>query len=179
MATATQPVPTRITMEEYLHTTYRPEVDFVDDHIEERHLGETPHSLLQAELAFWFRLHRKEWNVRVMTELRTRVSSTRIRIPDVCVVPIDLALQERVRKSPALIAIEILSPEDRIGRVIPRLKEFLAMGTLNVWLIDPQDRIGYVCTTAGLDLAEIRLTVPNSPVYLDLAELFASLDETH
>ena len=166
-----------VTLDEYLRTAYHPEVDFVENHIEERNLGETSHSLLQAELAFWFRSHKTEWDVRVMTELRTRVSADHIRIPDVCVVANDSALAERVRKTPPLIAIEILSPEDRLHRVIHRLNEFLAMGTPHVWLFDPADRVAYTCTPGGLNLVKSdRLSIPNSPIYLDLPELFAALD---
>ena len=74
MAALTQPNPSYLTIEEYLSTSYHPDCDFVDDHIEERNIGDTQHSLLQVELGFWFRLRRDEWNIRVMTELRTRVS---------------------------------------------------------------------------------------------------------
>jgi hypothetical protein len=36
-------VKTPISVEEYLKTSYRPDVDYVDGHIEERHPGEKTH----------------------------------------------------------------------------------------------------------------------------------------
>ena len=35
---------TLVTMEQYLTSAYSPDFDFVDDHVEERTLGERPHS---------------------------------------------------------------------------------------------------------------------------------------
>lgn len=177
MAAATQPVPALFTLDQYLHTSYRPDCDFVDGLIEERNVGELKHSLLQIELGYWFRLHRTEWNVRVMGELRTLVSASRVRIPDVCVAYDDDAMKDQVRRQPALIAIEILSPEDRLSRVIPRLEDFRLMGVENIWLIDPEDRTAYTYSKGGLQLISApRIQVANSPIYLDLPELFASLD---
>ena len=176
MAAAIQTVPDLLTMEEYLHTSYRPDCDFVDDHVEERNVGELEHGLLQMEFGFWFRSH-KEWKVRAVSEFRTRVSEKRVRIPDVAVVREDEALRERVRVTPPLIAIEILSSEDRMPQVLLRLKDFLDMGVVHVWVFDPQERVAYTYTRDGLKLVESgRLKVPETPIYVDLGELFSALD---
>lgn len=168
---------TSYSMEEYLRTAYHPDCDFVDGRIEERNMGETTHGLLQAELAFWFRLHKTEWGIRVISELRTRVGSDRVRIPDIAVVLNDAALQEQVRVTPPLLAIEILSPEDRLPRVTKRLHDFLIMGVENIWLLNPQKRTAFIYTESGLQRADgPRLAVPNSPIYLDIPEVFSALD---
>lgn len=169
-------VPVELTMDEYLHTMYHPDCDFVDGHLEERNLGEFEHSTLQAEIASWFVQRRKEWNVRVTTEYRTRVSPTRVRIPDISVFLVGGSV-EKVRVTPPLLAIEILSPEDRLPRVVARLNDFVAMGVPNLWLIDPEERSAFIYTRDGLRLIEeTQLTIPNSPIYLDLPEVFSALD---
>ncbi len=170
--------PQTLTIEEYLNTTYRPDCDFVDDHIEERNLGTPKHSLLQMELGFWFRSHRSEWKVRVMGDVRTRTRRTRVRLPDVAIVREEnLDLEEKVLTSAPLIAIEILSPEDRLPRVVVRLEEFLAMGVTHVWVIDPVERLTYTMTPAGLQpFHQARLEIPGTPIYLDLSGLFSALD---
>jgi Uma2 family endonuclease len=176
MAAATQTVPALLTLEEYLHTVYHPDCDFVDGHLEERNLGETAHGLLQMQLGFWFISHAAEWKVRVISELRTRVSSSRIRIPDVSVVFDDAALAERVRQTPPLIAIEIMSPEDRLTRVVKRLDDFVQMGIENIWLLDPDERVAYTFSKFGLKLSESdRLTVAGTPIFLDVPAIFSSL----
>jgi len=165
-----------ISLQQYLRTTYEPDCDFVDGFLEERRMGENAHSTIQVELIYWFRHRQDEWKIRVKSELRTRVSDTRVRVPDVCVVAADARL-DRILETPALLAIEILSPEDRLPRVLIRLKDFLAMGVPNVWLIDPIERAAFVYTSSGLRLVEeTRLSVADSPIYLDLPGLFAALD---
>ncbi len=165
-----------MTLEEYLHTAYSPDCEFVDGRIEERNLGEFSHSLLQGELVFWFRSRRDEWNIRVMPEFRTRVGERRVRIPDVMVTHND-GIKDPVRQQPPLIAIEVLSPEDRLPRLLIRLADFLKMGTEHIWVFDPEERTAMVYTETGLRLVEEpRLTVPGTPIYVELAELFACLD---
>jgi Uma2 family endonuclease len=177
MAVATQPITALLTLEEYLRTSYHPDCDFVDGVIEERNMGGTKHGLLQMQLGYWFISHQAEWKVRVIGELRTRVGETRVRLPDVAVVPQDAALDEEPCTTPPLIAIEILSPDDRLPRVVQRLDDFLAMGIPHVWLLDPLERVAFVHTASGLKLVGTpRLSVPNSSIFLDLPELFAALD---
>ena len=72
MAT-THPTPLTqlISVEEYLNTTYRPDVDYVDGEIEERNLGEFDHGDLQATISGMLRDRREDWGVRVVVETRT------------------------------------------------------------------------------------------------------------
>lgn len=176
MAVATQPLPALLTLEEYLHTAYHPDCDFVDDHIEERNMGEYEHNNLHAALIAWFFVRGTEWNVRVLPEQRTRVTRTRVRVPDICIVPRDGEI-ERVRVTPPILCIEILSPEDRTSRAVRVLNDYLAMGVANLWLFDPIDRVVFTYTAAGLKLVEdTRIAVAGTPIYLDLPELFATLD---
>ena len=139
-------------------------------------MGTIPHSLLQAELAFWFRSHQVEWAIRVLTEVRTRTSPQRVRLPDVAVVRDDNVLREQIRSTAPLIVIEILSLEDRWNRIIPRLDEFVAIGVEHVWILDPTDRAAYTYTPQGVKLVhETRLNLPDSPIHLDLPQIFAAL----
>lgn len=177
MVAATQTVSALVSLEEYLRTAYDPDCDYVDGHIEERTLGETNHGLLQGELVFWFRSHKDEWHIRVIPELRTRVSQTRVRIPDVTVAMDDSAMREQVRATPPLVAIEVLSPEDRIPRLTQRLHDFFVMGIPNIWVLDPADRTA--STYSGQVLQRVwgdRISVPNSPIYVDLPAIFSALD---
>ena len=176
---ATAPVVSRaeISLDDYLQTIYHPDCDFVDGHLEERNVGDVSHSLLQAELAFWFRSRGAEWNIRVMTELRTRVSSSRVRLADVGVAYNDLAMKDKIREKPLLIAIEVLSPEDRLARMLVRLADFWKMGIRNIWVLDPAERAAMMYTEDGLKAVESdRLTVVDTPIYLDLSEVFSALD---
>ena len=168
--------PALLTIEEYLHTSFRPDCDFVDGHIEERNAGDLLHSLLQVEVAFWFRSRQQEWHIRTMTKLRTRVSASRVRLLDVSVAYDDAAMSERIRATAPLIAIEILSPEDRLPRALVRLKDFLKMGIRNIWLLDPEERVAFLYSEAGLKRVEtVRLEVAGTPIFMDLDQVLTGL----
>jgi hypothetical protein len=74
----------RISVAEYLSTTYRPDRDYVDGEVRERNFGESDHSRLQMRLIMFLGAREKEWGIVVVPEQRVQVKPTRFRIPDVC-----------------------------------------------------------------------------------------------
>jgi Uma2 family endonuclease len=175
MATASA-LPEPISIEEYLASSYEPDLEYVDGVLEEKNMGERDHGFLQMAIGAWFFNHRAEWKIDVLGEYRTRVSKTRVRLPDVCVVW-QGAGEERVRVTPPLLCIEILSPEDRPGRVMRRLDEFVAMGAENLWILDPSDRSAATYSRFGMKAVEgDRLEIAGTGIYLDVKTIFATLD---
>jgi Uma2 family endonuclease len=87
-------------------------------------------------LAIWFGTHEDEWQIVVTTGQRVRVSSGRVRIPDVTRVRPG-ALNEDVLSVPTLGAIEILSPDDAFSRMAEKSQDYRKMGIEKIWLIDP------------------------------------------
>jgi Uma2 family endonuclease len=170
MATTTRPL---TTIDEYLHTSYRPDCDYVDGELQERNLGELDHAEVQGALLMWFRNHDKEWNTRTVPELRIRVGRTRFRIADVCLISRDAPV-EQVPQHPPLAVIEVLSPEDRVSRYQERLDDYRKMGVRHVWVVDPQNRRGYDCST-GSWIETMSFAIENSPIAVDLAAIFAEL----
>jgi Uma2 family endonuclease len=165
---------TLVSLEEYLKTSYEPDCDYVDGVLEERNLGERDHSWLQKALTAYLANRERNWNVLVFPELRLRVSSTRVRIPDLCIFLRDAPV-EQVPANPPLVCIEILSPDDRWSRMEKRIQDFLAMGVGHVWVFDPQERQAFDCTKTGHRLVtEDLLEAP--PVSICLSELFAELE---
>ncbi len=169
-------ISTLLSLDEYLHTNYKPDADFVDGVIQERNLGEIEHSTFQIAIGSWFWSRRTEWGIHPVTKQRIRVNPTRVRVCDVVVLPI-AARREKVTSTPPLVCIEILSPEDRLARAKLVLTDYLQMGVQNIWLIDPIRRAAWVFDTAGLHEADpTRLSVLNTPIHLDLTEAFAAID---
>jgi Putative restriction endonuclease len=74
---------------EYLTSCYRPDRDFVDGRVPERNAGEHDHAAVQAALILWFGERQNEWNIEVLPEQRIRVSPTKFRVPDICLVSLD------------------------------------------------------------------------------------------
>ncbi|MDP9039307.1 MAG: Uma2 family endonuclease [Acidobacteriota bacterium] len=170
------PVSHLLPVEEYLTTTYRPDVDYVDGHIEERNLGEFDHGDLQFGIANFLRNRQQEWKIRVVGETRVQVSPSRFRIPDVCVIAAGLA-REPIIRTPPLLCIEILSPRDTLNAMRKRVQDFLTMGVPEVWIFDAATRTAHVVTASATTAQTTgTLMLPNSPVCLRLAEVFATLD---
>jgi Uma2 family endonuclease len=164
------------TVREYLSTSWSPDREFVDGRIEERNLGEKEHSLIQRYLTFLFMLKRAEWGVEVFPELRTQVAATNFRVPDVLVVRAGEAF-ERYLTHPPLIAIEILSSEDSLRKMQEKFTNYQRFGIPNIWIIDPEPRLAYRYTAAGLEQVQTcELAVPETPIRVVLSELFAELD---
>jgi len=171
---ATVPIP----VSEYLRTVYHPDCDYVDGEVQERNLGTQTHSLVQKMIAAIFLNRRKEWRLRSLTEQRVQVSATRYRIPDVCVVQSDTAI-EPILQTPPVLCVEVLSPEDRFSRVQVRVQEYQRMGVGHVWVIDPETREVWTAEgMAGLvPLDGTSLRVPGMDAAITLAEIFEEIDE--
>src|SRR5690242_1299743 len=127
-------VETLISVEEYLNTSYDPDVEYVDGVIEERNVGDRLHSSVQRNVIV--ALCRKYPAIKVWPEWRSGVTPTRFRLPDVCVTLHDP--KTKVLLEAAFLVIEILSEDDRMTRVMERLGEFEAKGVPHIWLIDPR-----------------------------------------
>ncbi len=171
MATQTALMP----IEQYLHTSYSPDVDYVDGFIEERNLGEFDHARLQLLLSMLIGNNEPQWNVIGIVEQRIRVSGRRVRIADIAMLHAD-APREPVTETPPFVCIEILSPEDRLSRARTVLQDYLSMGVEHIWLIDPLRRVSYIYDATGLHEHEGPLTAANTPISIDVEALFARLD---
>jgi Uma2 family endonuclease len=149
-----------IPIEEYLRTIYEPDEDYVDGTVEERNLGEYDHNAAQKVLLFWFARHEKQWGIRVIQEQRIRLSSTRVRIPDVSIFPREFLI-EQVFTRPPLIAIEVLSPEDRHSQMQEKINDYRSFGVSKVWIFDPKQRTGWDASD-GNWIRHQRFTMPGS-----------------
>ena len=161
-----------IPLSEYMATNYRPDREFVDGEIRERNVGKYEHARVQALLARWFGNHEQEWGVQVVTEQRVRVSATRVRIPDVALLP--LGPQPDVIVKAPLLVIEILSPDDTYSDTQERTRDYREMGVETIWIIDPKTRSGRMCSGAEWVEAS-RLEVKGKPLFVNLPDIFSQL----
>ena len=163
---------TQLSLENYLESTYEPDCDYVDGNLEERNGGEWDHSRLQLKIGAYFLGNYEPIGMRVVPELRIRVTANRVRIPDLCVFLSDP--HERIPSTPPFLCIEILSPEDRMSRVEVRINDYLAMGVSFVWIIDPETRQAFTATAAeGLREVKCGTLLTSAPVIkMPLASVF-------
>jgi Uma2 family endonuclease len=139
---------TLVPVEEYLKTAYRPDCDYVDGRLVERNVGENDHSFIQKRLLLFLSRMESSLGIYTIQEQRVQISPTRFRVPDLCVMAGGRP-SEAIFRTPPLICIEVLSPEDRAGRLQERIEDYLGFGVREVWVIDPQGRRAWAHTAEG------------------------------
>jgi Uma2 family endonuclease len=159
-------------VEEYLRTSFEgSDCEFLDGEIVERNMGELPHGDVQLTLGSLLRQLRKTLGIRVSTEVRVQINARRFRIPDISVWRDD-NIGTRIPTVAPFLAIEILSPEDRMVRMLPKIQEYLSIGVEWVWVIDPEEKAalsysrkhpeGAVVTTLRTENPDIEIPLENA-----------------
>ena len=171
------PTSTMVPLAEYLHTSYRPDRDWIDGEVKERNMGEGQHALIQAFFIMFLGQRQRAWGVRVLPEQRVQVSETRFRVPDVCMARVSDPF-ERIVRVPPLLCVEILSWDDRMTEIQERVDDYFAMGVQAVWVVDPRRRRAFAAGSGGFLYPERdALIVEGTPVNVPVAEIFVELDE--
>ena len=166
-----------MTVEEYLHTPFDgPDRDYVDGEAIERNMGELPHARLQARLIQVLSVLAETLRLQVLPEIRIQVAATRFRVADVAVWRAG-AIGQRIPTVPPFLVVEILSQEDRLVRLQPKIQEYLAYGVEWVWVVDPDERraLSYSPADPGGILVD-ELRTQNPDLTIPLADLLSALD---
>ncbi len=166
---------THVPLEVYLSSSWEPDAEYVNGAIEERPMGEWSHADWQAAILEFFRTRRHEWNIRAAAELRVQVAPGNFRVPDVTVLDRNLPVEQIITRPP-IAAIEILSPEDSLSRMLIKLREYELMGIKTILVLDPN---GPHYRYSGGALAELTATsfdMPGSACRFDLEGIKKLLD---
>ncbi len=98
------PTTTLIPVDEYLSTSYTPDVDYLDGCLEERNVGTKPHGKMTFHIAKML----ENRGLAAFIETRLRINPTRFRVPDVCAYLTEP--DEDVFTTPPLLCVGVLSP---------------------------------------------------------------------
>lgn len=159
-----------VPVEEYLTSSYRPDMDYVDGHLEVRNLGELDHARLQRALLEAFLIGAEDWRIEVLQECRLQVSSNRFRVPDLQVLSLDGPEPERIVTFAPLLCVEILSSRDTFKRIEKRVQDYSNMGVGHVWLFDPKDlgRVMVVHEGVSRWTSDRMLSIAGTDIAIDL-----------
>jgi Uma2 family endonuclease len=84
---------------------------------------------------------------------------------------------EQILTHPPLIAIEILSKDDRMGQMQERIDDYLKFGVRYVWIINPGTQRAWVYTKeGGHEAKDGILRTENPAIELPLPEIFQALE---
>ncbi|HWF48391.1 MAG TPA: Uma2 family endonuclease [Bryobacteraceae bacterium] len=165
-----------MSVDEYLRSSYRPDVEYVDGCLVERSVPTYLHSMLQAILIAYFRQFERECRFKVLPELRTQiVEGRRYRIPDLllCAVPtrIDKVMNER-----PLAVLEVLSPGDTVKETLQRFKDYSSLGVPHIIQMDPETQVAHRFHDGSLIQTRFEtLHVEHATIPFDSDHLFAEL----
>ena len=149
---------TPISVAQYLRTSF-PNLDkeYRDGKIVERSSPDYFHAKAQGLLIGFFGDLRKRLPVFVCPALRLRVREGLYLIPDVSIFHPNKP-QVPVPDTPPLIAIEVLSPHDRLIKVRDKLEEYRTWGVPHVWLVDPYTKRMYTCDAGLNEVPTLRIS---------------------
>jgi Uma2 family endonuclease len=132
--------------EQYLHTSFEHDAEFVEGRIVARPVPTWEHACIQGFLIEELRIIGRRLGLFAVPEQRVQVRPDRFRVPDVCVVADrpDGSFGRRIVTQPPYLCVEILSPEDIAVETLDKVREYLSFGVKWVWVIDPVSRRGQV-----------------------------------
>ena len=172
-------MPSKVLMDvdEYLHASFDgPDCEYLDGEVVERNVGEKPHSRIQGRFTYLLTQMETTLGIQVMPEIRVPIRARRFRVADLAVWRAG-NIGDRIPHVPPFLVIEILSPEDRITRMQPKIQEYLGIGTEWIWLVDPEERkaISYSQSNPAGTLCDVLCTV-NPGIEIPLSIVFEALD---
>lgn len=149
-----------IGVEEYLGLVFedRPAPDYVDGEVVERAFPTPIHAQIQVRLGILFAPLLTRFRLILMSELRVQIRPRHFRVIDFAVYQ-EARPEGRFATAPALVAVEIVSPDDRYGDLTQRLEDYRRWGVPHIWLVDPELKRLYEYSEAGLlQYPALRLT---------------------
>ena len=179
---------TRVSIDEFLAMPEtEPPSELIDGEIVQKPIPNEDHGSLVAELiGRLYNYLNQTGEGRVLTEVRHADRTDEwVYLPDINVA-LGKRTTSRGSRGPVEtivdFAIEVLSPDDRLSRVLRRIDLYLRSGTRLLWLVDPENRSITVYRRAEQPVSYYAPEVIDaqpvlSDFQLDLGELFAVLPD--
>jgi Uma2 family endonuclease len=80
---------------------------------------------------------------------------------------------ERVIRKPPIVAVEVLSPDDRAGYLEEKINDYLEFGVPYIWVINPETRRAYVHTPQGShEVTDGVLRAESAEIEVTLSQIF-------
>ena len=129
---------TKPTLDEFLSLEEtKPYREYVCGEVTQKPMPNWDHSAIQAFLAaILFPFLAQAGSGRVLTEFRC-IFGGRAYVPDLSYVAKERLTGDRYLRSAPDLAIEVLSPDQDMGRFLEKIQAYLRYGVRLVWVIDP------------------------------------------
>lgn len=169
MAAGRVAVPLTLEKFERLYGDEKPYYEYWDGEAIPKPMPTILHSLMQAILIRIFH----EIGLVAGGEVRLKLSQTRQPLPDVIA---GSRLQHPYPTKPFEVAVEILSPDDRMQRVLRKCRFYADAGIPHVYIFDPEDRTAERWNAARRTLEPVEaIEIENWP-RIEVGRVWAELD---
>ena len=152
-------------------------IELIDGEGVQKPLPKKPHALIQKFLLL--ALNRDLPDIyEVLPELNMLCGKDRL-VPDLTVVRCDARYQDGDLADPAIFAVEILSPGQRLPDLMDRADRMIRSGTRVCWIIWPEAHKAWMYMTGDMVEAThaISATLPDGGrLDLDVAEMWRKLE---
>lgn len=153
-----------------MNTSYDPDVEYVQGVLVERDAGDWLHAVVHGNVVH--SLNQKVPYLKVAPELRSRMTETGYRLPDVCALL--AAPKGRYLTEAAYLVVEVLSEGDTMTLVMEKLREYAQKGVHNILVIDPRLRLMSIYRHPVLhEVDGDRVATEEQQVWLTRSEIFA------
>jgi Uma2 family endonuclease len=148
-----------ISAEQYLHSSFEHDAEYVEGRLVERPMPTWEHACVQGFLIEELRAIGRRLAMFAVPEQRVQTRPSRFRVPDVCVLTHrpDGETGRRIVTRPPYLCVEILSPEDTAVETMEKVREYLHFGVEWVWVIDPVSLAGESHSRKGVGIIEDRV----------------------
>ncbi len=114
-----------------------------------------------------------EAGYKTAVEIELRIDDDWQPVPDIVSLT---TVEQPYPTKPVQIVVEILSPDDRISRVIEKCEKYSAIGTGQIFVIDPDHRGAFEWVPHTRQLGSVKSMVLSNGRTIDLQELWDRLD---
>jgi Uma2 family endonuclease len=172
---------TTVTLDEYLNTSYEPDMEFVDGVLVRRNAGTPRHGYLQSLVIAYFQQFHQSHRIRAFTETRLLVDgkTSRHRIPDVMAIESSFPKGKVVVDTPAIV-VEIKSPDDTFDDILDHYFDYEKLGVLNIVVLDPDNQRAWLFEHGDLRFLtgnSVSLTLrERPPIEFPFVQMFAELE---
>lgn len=170
---AAQPSPLSLEQFHQLYDGAKPAYEYWHGAAVQKSMPTLLHGIVQFILMTL--LKRDGW--RTASEVRLKVVPEAEPVPDV--IAVHGKFKGSYPSSAPELCVEIMSPDDRLSKVIEKAKAYLSWGSQFVWIIDPEKRTAWTLSSeSGPDPIWIAPTgtLRAGDTAIDMHELFAAVD---
>ena len=161
---------TLISPEEYLSMSFdEREPEYVRGELIYKPMPDAIHGTVQITLGVLLYLALKGLGYAVMSQTRSRLAADNFRLPDLAVFGPEQPF-EKIPTSPPLVAIEIISKDQKYSEMLQKLEDYRDWGVQHIWTVDPRRKRMSVFTDEGLKNVDV-LQLPGTEFSVRLEQL--------